>query len=69
MDADAGGGVHEGARCHLGLDGGIQHSFLLLQVEDQAQFRQGQTGRPGQAEHHVVEVHGVTPQPPVMGRT
>lgn len=66
MDADAGGRLGEGARSHLGLDGGVEHSFLLLQVEDQTQFRQGQAGRPGQAEHHVVKVDGVAPQPPVM---
>lgn len=66
MDSDAGGRLRQRAHGHLGLDGGVEHSFLLLQVEDQTQFRQGQTGRPGQAEHHVVKVHGVAPQPPVM---
>lgn len=66
MHADAGGRLCEGARAQLGLDGGVEHSFLLLQVEDQTQFWEGQAGRPGQAEHHIVEVYGVAPQPPVM---
>lgn len=66
MDPDAGGRLRQDAHAHLRLDGGVEHSFLLLQVEDQAQLRQGQAGRPGQAEHHVVEVHGVAAQPPVM---
>lgn len=69
MDAYAGGRVHDGADPQLRLDGGVEDGFLLLQVEHEAQFWQGQAGRPGQAEQCVVEVHSVTAQPPIMGGT
>lgn len=42
MDAYAGGRVHDGTDPQLGLDGGVQHSFLLLQVEHEAQLGQGE---------------------------
>lgn len=69
MDAYAGRRVHDCADPQLRLDGGVQDSFLLLQVEHKAQFREGQARRPSQTEQRVVEVYGVTAQPPVMGGT
>lgn len=69
VDADAGRRVHGGGRAQLGLDGGVQHGLLLLQVEHQAQLGQRQAGRPRQAEQRVVQVDGVAAQPPVMGGT
>lgn len=69
MDAYAGRRVHDGADPQLGLDGGVQDGFLLLQVEHEAQFGQGQAGGPSETEQRVVEVHGVAAQPPVVGGT
>jgi len=67
MDAYAGGRVHDRAAPQLGLHGGVQDSFLLLQVEHEAQLWQGEAGRPSQTKQGVVEVHGITAQPPVVG--
>lgn len=69
MDAYAGWRVHDDADSELRLDGGVEDSLLLLQVEHQAQLRQRQAGRPGEAEQRVVEVDGIAAQPPVMSRT
>lgn len=69
MDAYASWGVHDGANPQLGLDGGVQDCFLLLQVENEPQLGQGQAGRPSQTEQHVVEVNGIATQTPVMGGT
>ena len=68
MDADAGGGVHHhAAQPHLGLDGGVEHGLLLLEVQHQAQLGQGQAGGPGQPEQGVVQVDRIAAQAPVVG--
>ncbi|TNN53655.1 hypothetical protein EYF80_036121 [Liparis tanakae] len=36
-------------------------------VEHEAQLWQGEAGRPSQTKQGVVEVHGITAQPPVVG--
>lgn len=69
MDANTGRRVHDCADPQLRLDGGVQDGFLLLQVQHEAQFREGQARRPSQTEQCVVEVHSVTAKPPVMGGT
>lgn len=60
VDPDAGGRVHHVAGSQLGLDGRVEDGFLFLQVQDEAQLRQGEAGGPGQAEQGVVEVYRVT---------
>lgn len=67
MDAYAGGRVDNNADPQLGLDGGIQYGFLLLQVEYQAQLWQRKARWPSQPKQRVVEIDSIAAQPPVMG--
>lgn len=69
MDTYTGRCVHNSADRQLRLDGWVEHSLLLLQVEHKAQLWQWQAGRSGQAKQCVVEVHSVAAQPPVMWGT
>lgn len=66
VDADAGRSIHDGTDAQLGFDGRVENGFFLLQVQHEAQLRQRQTGRPGQTEQRVVEVHRVAAETPVM---
>lgn len=65
--AELHGSRHPDGAPRLGLDGGVEHGFLLLEVQHQAQLGQRQAGRPAQAEERVVQVDRVAPQSPVVG--
>lgn len=67
MDAYTGRCVYNSTDTQLRLDGRVEHSFLLFQIEHKAQFWQGQAGRSGQTKQRIIQVHSVTAKSPVKG--